>query len=181
MISLFEFFGASTLLRPDMSGQRGGETKFPPLSREDDFPYGMQNAYGQPKNNFPGDNGKNPSYNPPTPRDTRHSSWEDVVEVLGSPMLLTKAYQGGQEGSALPGVNGSWSSGMGDWNADEESDEDLMKFGENLMSMVDLDRDVNEIDPPSEILVVANPEPFSQGLGKSFRVSRGGLVPKTAA
>lgn len=159
-----------------MSGQRGGETKFPPFSREDDFPYGIQSSYGQPKDLFPGNNGKNPSYNAITPRDTQHSVWDEIEEVIGSPILLTK---GSQSTNGVPGTNGSWASGMGDWNADQVDQEELDNFGENLLSMVDLDREVSSnSEPPSEIVTFIDLEPFSQGLGHAYRIFKGGLIPR---
>lgn len=170
---LNEFFG--TFGRPDMSGQRGGETKFPPYERQSDFPYDGGIGYGRPPEEL---------HRGITPKDTSHSAWDDLEEVLGAPILLSRGYQGSGPGSGtgVPGADGSWATGQGDWDGKEIDDDELERFGEALVDQSD-DHAIVGDEFPSDILKVGTSEPFVQGLGRANRSVRAnrGLLPKESA
>lgn len=71
------------------------------------YPYDRDNGYGHPTAYDRGSSGAGPSNAGLTPRYTDHTVWDDLDEVLGSPVLLTRAYQGTQANS-IPGSSRGW-------------------------------------------------------------------------
>lgn len=132
-MKLKEDYGSGFAGRPDDSGIRGKGLVRKPLVRPKDFPYDRPITYGQPMAYDRGSSGAGPSHNGITPMDTSHSAWDDLEEITGSPILLTKAYQGSQLGNStgVPGAAGGWATNpKKDWDDSEVSDCKLDIFGE---------------------------------------------------
>lgn len=88
---LREFSGAD--VRPDTSGVRSG-LKREPITRLATFPYD---------------------------KDDQRPIWEKIAEVLGSPILLQKAYSPGQAHTGIPGASQGWANDPSKaWDPEEE-------------------------------------------------------------
>ena len=131
--------GHGTFTRPDSSGIRGG---FDGRTRrswsrsggsdddeKDQFPYDIDPSYGEPAAYDRGSKGGS-LHGTITPKDTSHSVWDDIEEVMGSPILIGKAVQGAQMGHAtgVPGATGDWASmPIRPWDVDDDDvDEGFM-------------------------------------------------------
>lgn len=168
--------------RLDMTGIRDKGVDRPEYEREDEFPYDMPLLYGQPTDyDRGGSTAVDPSFNGITPRDTEHSAWDEVDEVLGMPVLLSKGAGGGQSGGTVPGSGGSWSSGQGPWDAEEVDDAELDEFGENIVKRQE-DEFFDPEDSP-DVMDFPSPYQFSSGLGRSLGPNRPtrGLISKESA
>jgi hypothetical protein len=79
--------------------------------------------YGQPANYDRGSGGAGPSHGQITPKDTEHSVWDDVDEILGSPTLLGKS---AGQGSTVPGTGGGWATNPAKpWDESELEESEL--------------------------------------------------------
>lgn len=150
LAELLELYG--TFIRPDSSGVRMG-LDHPLLKRSDSYPYDYETSYGQPMDYDRGSGGSGPSHNGITPRNTEHSIWDDLEEVMGSPILLAKAYQGAQIGHAtgVPGASGQWANNpIRSWD-DNEIEDALTTYGEGCLdfSGLTLDPTVPDTEPVS--------------------------------
>lgn len=192
-------FGA----RLDYSGVRGGKSLTRnQLKRSSDYPYDKGNKMSV---GFGGMNDMSTqSHNPITPKNTEHSVWDDLEEVAGSPILLSKQ-PGVGSATGVPGAGGalSWSKNpIKSWDEKEEQNEGGFMAGASgfadtanscpeLTPVDDVTVKKKEIDmskqysdrPKKDILVIATDRPFSSGLGNSNRLSRGlyGLMAKESA
>lgn len=119
-----------TFSRPDASGRRGGMSQYPKVQKGDDFPYDMPVNYGQAGGKYvKGDGTSGPSYHGITPKNTEHSAWEEIEEILGSPILLAK---GAQQTATTPGATGGWAgSPAKPWDENDKEDE-LEFYGESI-------------------------------------------------
>jgi hypothetical protein len=118
-----EVFGVSEestfTLRPDPDDHRRSKVNFEPLERDDEFPYDEPDrTYGAPNTSY----GSAPHSKTRTfeivPKNTEHTTWDDLEEIVGYPALLSKAYDS-QVGSSIPGVNGWANDPPKDWDENE--------------------------------------------------------------
>lgn len=125
------------------------------------------------------------SHNPITPKDTEHTAWEELDEIMGSPIMLSKSSPGQMTG-VTPGGHK-----FGNDPFDKEMDDDeLSKAGrvseepdvndDELASFIKAKRDSDAGAQfhggspfPSDIVVVAGGGEFTTGLGGAMKGSRG--------
>jgi hypothetical protein len=108
-MKLDELYG--TFTRPDSSGNRMGLDR-KPLSADDEFPYGSDADYGQPKAYDRGSRGAGPSHRQWVAKSAKRNPWDEADEAMGSPTFIAKAVQGAQIGHAtgIPGASGPWAN-----------------------------------------------------------------------
>ena len=129
--------------RPDDSGIRSRGLTREPIVRLGNFPYDKQVSYGQPQNYDRGNMGAGSLHGPLTPKDDSTFSHrlldldeEDLEEIMGSPILLTRGVTS-QMGSSIPGT-GTWSKNpMKDWDKGE--------FDEGALSIDTSPPDIEEV------------------------------------
>lgn len=118
--------------RIDFSGARGGVRR--PLSKRDmTYPYdNAGTSYGQnlPLNAQPR---SKPSGDPPVPKDTEHTIWDEIDEAMGTPYAFRQA-DGGRGGSTGGRVAPGTAISFAYYSDDEEMpDSELSKYGEQKM------------------------------------------------
>lgn len=111
----------ATIQRPDGDSDRLAKKNFIPRQRGDNFPFDRPTGLlGQPNMNPDRGTGGHSVGHAAVilPHDLSHSAWNDIEEILGSPILLSKAYSS-QLGSIIPGV-GNWANDPPkDWDKGE--------------------------------------------------------------
>lgn len=100
---------------PDGSGNRKGLARRP-IPRADDFPYDKKLSYGQPGDTLDrGTSRHEPNHRSLTPKDIEHFSLslddvEEVVkEIIGSPILMSRADTSSLGAGTPAGAAGGWS------------------------------------------------------------------------
>lgn len=121
---------------PDSSGNRKGLPRRP-IPRADDFPYDRQPIHGQPDATLDrGTSRHSRMHTKLTPRDIEHFSLslddveEIVKEIIGSPILMSRADTSSLASAAPAGTSGGWSSDpMKPWDPDFTPDVYAIPYG----------------------------------------------------
>jgi len=93
--------------QPDGSGMRGGLNR--PLSkRAKKYPYDKEVFYGQPAAYDNKSVSAAQGHQPPVPKDTKHTAWEEADEAFDAAMSIHKSDPGG--GAPVVGAAGSWAT-----------------------------------------------------------------------
>lgn len=142
-----------TFSRPE-TDRKGDPKNFKTRSRGSDYPYDRTNpdqAYGQPGNAMDRSaSGVGPGHAQIVPKDIRHSAWEDMLEAMGTPMLLTRGATS-QIGSSVPGMGGFSKDPPKAW---DDEDDDVVSMSDATSD----DEIVKRIDPspPRDIVPLAS-------------------------
>lgn len=93
--------------QPDGSGMRGGLNR-PLTKRAKKYPYDKEVFYGQPAAYDRKSVSAAQGHQPPVPKDTKHTAWDEADEAFDAAMSIKKATPGG--GFPVVGGGGNWSS-----------------------------------------------------------------------
>ena len=152
-------YGEESMMRPDSSGDHDGSAEpRQPWIRGGNYPYDKQVTYGQPADYDRGSSNKGPQHQPITPRDTKHTAWDEVDEAMGCPTNFTKSGSS-QMGGTIPGAETGWAN-----NPPKDWDEDDDPLEEKSATF--------KVGADDQISIVGKPQQFSTGLGGAHKGSR---------
>lgn len=122
-----ELFGVSedvytVFAHPDGDSERRSKINFEPISRGGEYPYDEPGGtYGAPNSTSP-PHSVTHSFEI-TPKDTKHSAWDDLDEAIGYPAYFKKGSES-QRGGGSPSARGWSNNPAKDWDK-SEFDEDF--------------------------------------------------------